>query len=299
MDLRHLQTFITIAEEGSFVQAAEKLQYAQSTITVQMQQLEKELNLELFNRQHKKVRLTLAGQSLLSHAIHVLGQVERMQQELHDLAAGESGTLRVGIVEPIAQLQLPTVIETFSQNYPHVHLVIETFGTIRIAECVATGELDLGFSTLPFQETGLLFDLLMNEPMVLLLAQEHPLNHCSMLSLSDLVHERILLSNPPCAYRTAVEQAFLARGMPMPMSIELGSLATLKQCVLQGVGIALMPHITAYPLLEGIVIRTLADWDLHLPFGFITRSSPVLPRKAVLAFATLLKNTLKNRSICM
>jgi DNA-binding transcriptional LysR family regulator len=93
MDLRHLQTFKVIAETGSFVQAAERLQYAQSTLTLHIQQLEAELGVELFDRQRRKIQLTAAGHTLLIHTQHVLNQVEQMQQDLSDLAAGESGTL--------------------------------------------------------------------------------------------------------------------------------------------------------------------------------------------------------------
>lgn len=76
MDLRHLHTFKTIAEAGSFVQAAERLQYAQSTITLQIQQLEEELGVELFDRRRRKIQLTSAGYTLLIHAQHVLNQLK-------------------------------------------------------------------------------------------------------------------------------------------------------------------------------------------------------------------------------
>ena len=118
MDLRHLQTFKVIAETGSFVQAAERLQYAQSTLTLQIQQLEAELGVELFDRQRRKIQLTAAGHTLLIHTQHVLHQVEQMQQDLSDLAAGESGTLRVGMIEPIARLHLIQVMCTFRERYP-------------------------------------------------------------------------------------------------------------------------------------------------------------------------------------
>ena len=74
MDLRHLQTFKVIAETGSFVQAAERLQYAQSTLTLHIQQLEAELGVELFDRQRRKIQLTAAGHTLLIHTQHVLNK---------------------------------------------------------------------------------------------------------------------------------------------------------------------------------------------------------------------------------
>jgi DNA-binding transcriptional LysR family regulator len=289
MDLRHLQTFKTIAEEGSFVQAAEKLQYAQSTITVQMQQLEAELHIELFNRQRKKVQLTPAGQSLFTHVVHVLDLVEYMQQDLADRASGESGYLRVGMIELVACLYLVDVLRAFRARYPRVRLTIEVLGTIRTHEHLAANQIDLGISTPPPANTGLVFEPLLTEEMVLLLQNDHPLQERAGIRLHDLRDECLLLTHPPCAYRAAIEQAFIARGLPLAASIEIGSLEVIKQAVEVGLGIAILPKLAARHIPHGTVVRSIEDWSLHLPFGFITREVPLPQGKAVQAFSALLK----------
>jgi DNA-binding transcriptional LysR family regulator len=289
MDLRHLQTFKTIAEEGSFVQAADKLQYAQSTITLQIQQLEEELGSELFDRQRKKIQLTRAGHTLLAHAIQVLNQVEQMQQDLQDLAEGESGHLRVGLIEPVASAYLADILHTFCERYPKVRLTIEVLSTITTHEKVAAGEIDLGISTPPPSNVGLSFEPLLIEPMVLLIPQHHPLQRKESIYLRDLQHERILLTNPPCAYRTAIEQAFMAQGTNLASSIEIGSLPAIKQVVQRGLGIAIMPRLATRPLPPGTLIKTLEDWSLHLPMGLIKKAAPLAQGKTVEALSLLFK----------
>jgi DNA-binding transcriptional LysR family regulator len=292
MDLRHLQTFKTIAEEGSFVQAAERLQYAQSTITLQIQQLEEELGIELFDRKKRKIQLTAAGQMLLIHAHHVLNQLKQMQQDLSDLSAGESGTLRVGIIEPVARLYLTDVLRTFRARYPRIRLTIEVLSTIRTHEQIAADQLDLGISTPPPASAGLTFEPLLTEEMVLLLPCDHPLQKRADIALSDLCDECLLLTHPPCAYRSAIEQAFMARGLPLAVSVEIGSLEIIKQAVQQRLGVALLPQIATRHIPHDTAVRMIGDWNLHLSFGLITKEIPLPQGKAIQAFSALLKQAM-------
>ena len=292
VDLRHLQTFKAIAEEGSFVQAAERLQYAQSTITLQIQQLEEELGVELFDRKLRKIRLTQAGHTLLTHVQHVLNQVEQMRQDLSDLAGGKSGHLRVGMIEPVARLYLVDVLRAFRADYPRICLTVEILSTIRTHEQLVADQIDLGISTPPPTNTGLVFDPLLTGGMVLLLPSDHPLQERASIVLSDLPGECLLLTHPPCAYRTAIEQAFMARGFPLATSIEIGSLEVIKQAVEVGLGIALLPQLSCRHTPPGTVVRSVEDWNPHLPFGFITREGPLPQDKVAQAFRGFVKQAI-------
>lgn len=292
MDLRHLHTFKTIAEAGSFVQAAERLQYAQSTITLQIQQLEEELGVELFDRRRRKIQLTSAGHTLLIHAQHVLNQLKQMQQDLSDLATGESGALCVGMIEPMARLYLADVLRAFRARYPRIRLTIEVLSTIRVHEQLVADQIDLGISTSPSANAGLVFEPLVTETMVLLLPCDHPLQEHTAITLSDLRDECLLLTHPPCAYRVAIEQAFMARGLPLVASVEIGSLEVIKQAVQQGLGIAILPRLAARHIPSGTVARPVEDWSLHLPLGFITKEVPLSQGKAAQAFRDFLKQAI-------
>jgi DNA-binding transcriptional LysR family regulator len=297
MDLRHLHTFTAIAEEGSFVQAAEKLQYAQSTISLQIQQLEEELGIELFDRTLRKIRLTAAGHTLLIHAQHVLNQVEQMRADIADLAGGESGHLRVGMIEPVARLYLIDVLRAFRARYPRMRLTIEVLSTIRTHEQLAADQIDLGISTPPPAGSNLVFEPLLTEHMALLLQSSHPLKGHPAIMLSDLRHECLLLTHAPCAYRAMIEQAFMAHGLKITSSIEIGSLEVIKHAVQAGLGIAILPQLAAHHLPVGTVVRTVKDWNLQVSFGLITREIPSPQGKAVQAFRTFLKQAMMKRNL--
>nr|BBH86900.1 LysR family transcriptional regulator [Thermosporothrix sp. COM3] len=292
MDLRQLNTFKAIAEEGSFVRAAERLQYAQSTISLQIQQLEEELGVELFDRQRRKIQLTPAGRALLMHAQHVINQVAQLQQDLAAIVTGESGHLRIGMIEAVARLYLPEILRKFRARYPRIQLTIEVLSTIHVHEQLAADQIDLGVSTPPAADMGLVFEPLQTAPIMLLLSEQHPLCQQPTITLSDLKDECLLLTHPPCAYRSAIEQAFVARGLPLATNIEIGSIEVIKQAVQQGLGIALVPELATHSIPPGIVIRNVSDLHLHLPLGLITRAIPIPQGKAAQAFSSLLRQTM-------
>ncbi|GCE51193.1 DNA-binding transcriptional LysR family regulator [Thermosporothrix hazakensis] len=292
MDLRQLNTFKAIAEEGSFVRAAERLQYAQSTISLQIQQLEEELGVELFDRQRRKIQLTPAGRALLMHAQHVINQVAQLQQDLAAIVTGESGHLRIGMIEAVARLYLPEILRKFRARYPRIQLTIEVLSTIHVHEQLAADQIDLGVSTPPATDMGLVFEPLQTAPIMLLLSEQHPLCQQPTITLSDLKDECLLLTHPPCAYRSAIEQAFVARGLPLATNIEIGSIEVIKQAVQQGLGIALVPELATHSIPPGIVIRNVSDLHLHLPLGLITRAIPIPQGKAAQAFSSLLRQTM-------
>ena len=292
MDLRHLATFIAIVEEGSFAQAAERLEYAQSTITLHMQQLEKALGIKVFDRHMRKVTLTPAGELLLRHARHVLSQVEHMQHDLADLASGESGSLRIGMIDSIARLYLVDVLRAFRARYPQIQLTVEVCSTLRIHEMLVEGQIELGISTPPPVNRDLIFEPLINEEMVLLLPHDHPLHAQKAILLRDLRRECLLLTHPPCAYRTAIEAAFMAHGLPLTVSIEIGSLEIIKQAVQQKIGIAILPQLATRHMPSDMVIRKIADWSQAMPIGIITRMIPSSQQRIVNTLSTMLKQAI-------
>lgn len=197
-----------------------------------------------------------------------------MQQDIADLAVGESGHLHVGMIEPVARFYLVDVLRAFRARYPRIRLTIEVLSTIRTHEQLAAEQIDLGISTPPPAHAGLIFEPLLAEKMVLLLPTNHPLQGRIHIVLSDLRDECLLLTHPPCAYRAVIEQAFMAHSFQLASSIEIGSLEIIKQAVQDGLGIAILPQLAARHTPPGTVVRAIEDWSLHLSFGLITREVP-------------------------
>jgi DNA-binding transcriptional LysR family regulator len=269
VELRHLYTFQMIVKEGSFLRAAEKLQYAQSTITVHIQQLEAELGVKLFSRIGKKVQLTAVGRSLSDHADYLLQRAAALQQSMKDLVAGEAGYVRLGAIESVASAHLPAILTQFYQEYPKVHLTLEIGGTSTISQRVAAGHLDLGICSPPPAHLGLAFEPLFVEKMAVLLSEDHPLAKIDDFSPTVLDGQRLLLTERGCAYRAAIEKQLFQYGTNPYAGIEIGSMEVIKRMVEKGLGLAIVPTAMAYPLPTGTVLRDLDGVELGLQVGLV------------------------------
>ena len=281
MELRQLTTFQTIVKEGSFQRAAEKLQYAQSTITLHIQQLEAELGVKLFARQGKKVQLTEAGRALYDQADNLLQRAAVLQQTMMDIVAGEVGHLRIGSIEPTASLRLPSLIAQFNRERPKVHLTVEVGGTYFVSQRVVSGNLDIGICSPPSTRLGLIFEPLFIEKMRLLLPADHPLTEQEIIRPADLMGQRFLLTEPGCAYRRVVEQELFQSGTNPYSGIEIGSIGALSGLVRLGVGVAIVPVVTVSPPPPGTVLREVEGTDLSLPVGMVRAAEESPPRRVL------------------
>ena len=294
MEFRHLQTFQSIAQEGSFLKAAEKLQYAQSTITLHIQQLEAELGVKLFSRRGKRTELTVAGRTLRDHADQLLHRAANLQQTMTDLVAGEAGHLRIGSIEPVASVHLPALLVQFCHEHPKVRLTLEVGVTQLISQHVATGSLDLAICSPPSANLDLTFELLFYDPIALLLPDTHPLITLDEISASSLGKERLILTEEHCPYRNIFEKALLSEGVNPFSGIEVMSLEALKQMVRYGLGIGIVPAAAIASPPQNTIVRSISGLDLKLPVGIVFQSEACFSGSTLHMLVSALKSELKN-----
>jgi DNA-binding transcriptional LysR family regulator len=293
MEFRHLQTFQAIVQEGSFLKAAEKLQYAQSTITLHIQQLEAELGVKLFSRHGKRIELTVAGRTLQVNADQLLYRAAKLQQTMTELVSGEAGYLRIGSIEPVASVYLPSILVEFCREYPKVRLTLEVGVTQVISQRVASGVLDLAICSPPAANLGLPFELLFQDPIALLIPENHPLAASKNISVSSLAEERLILTEEHCPYRNILEKALLPHGINPFSGIEIVSLEALKQMVIYGLGIGVMPAAAIFPTPSGTITQKISGLDLKLPVGIVIHPENRLPGSVLHSLVTALINGLK------
>ncbi len=243
MELKHLQTFKTLTEELNFTRTAERRHYAQSSVTTQIQDLEREFGVRLFERLGKRVRLTPAGERLLRYTDEILRLAEESRIAVPDHGS-PTGSLIIGAVESLCTYRLAPILATFRARYPQVELVFRTGICVDLRQEVIRGNLDLA---LTLEDEGhddqLVFEVLLQEPMLVLASSDHPLNNQAQIRASDLEGQTILVTEPGCSYRTLFEQA-LASSEVTNMKIEFASIEAIKQCVIAGLGITLLPKMT-------------------------------------------------------
>nr|BBH88120.1 LysR family transcriptional regulator [Thermosporothrix sp. COM3] len=287
MELRQLETFLTIVKEGSFAKAAEKLEYAQSTITVHVQQLEAELGVKLFARQGKQMQLTEAGKVLWEQAAVLRQRAVALQQTMREIITGEAGQIRLGAIEPTASLRLAPLLITFSRTFPKLRLALEVGNAALVNPRVQAGELDFAISSPPEAQTGLTFEPLFFEDLRVLLPAHHSLVNKEPLEATDLKGQRILLTDRGCGYRAVIEKALLSLGINPFSGIEMGSIEILKHAVQGELGIALLPDIAVTPPPSQTVVRKLQGVDLRVPVGLVSPPEEChlgRPQQELLAF---------------
>lgn len=293
MELKHLQTFKSVAAEGSFLKAAEKLQYAQSTITLHIQKLEEELGVQLFARRGRQTELTVAGRTLQSHADHLLYRADQLQQTMAGLVTGEAGQLRLGSIEPVASVHLPIVLVEFCRQYPKVRFTLEVGVTRLISRKVATGELDLAICSPPAANLGLDFQILFSDPISLLLPKSHALVRDKEITVASLAEERLILTEEHCPYRDVLEKALLSHGINPYSGIESMSSGALKQMVHHGLGIGVLPTAALFPLPSNTVERRLNDLDIALSIGLVVNKEISVSGSALSSLIASIQSHLK------
>lgn len=243
MELTYLQTFREVAVRQSFTRAAEELGYAQSSVTMQIQKLEKAYGVPLFERYGRKLRLTSAGEELLKIAVQML---ELYQQSKERLAKQGGGTLAIGTIDSIASYFLPPLIQQIRRNYPDLAIRLQPDNEARIINRVREGELDVGLilENNPSDPT-LQWITIREEPLVLVSHPAHPLALLPSVELVHLNGVEWIMAEPTCNYRMMLEKTLRAEGIAYRIGLELGNPEAVKRCVKAGSGISLLPRMAA------------------------------------------------------
>lgn len=276
MEIRQLATFLAIVREGSFVRAAERLGYAQSTVTLHVQELERELGAPIVDRSHRRLVLTEAGRLLERHAAGLVRGMDELRETVAGVANGGAGHVRLGAVEPAAGERLGPILAGFCRERPRVRLTLQVGGATALATQVAAGELDAALSGPPDRDLDLDFEPVLREPIGLLVSAMDALASWEAVEPRDLLRTRLLTTEETCAYRQVTERALGEVGVRPALPIEIASVRALAHAVQAGLGTAVVPLAAVSPPPPGTVVREVRGADLGLTVGFVTRRGAVL-----------------------
>lgn len=241
MDMRQLTTFRTLASTLSFTQTAAALSYVQSTVTAQIQALEAELGVQLFDRLGKRVVLTDAGQRLLAYADRILALANEAQSAVAH-AEEPTGTLTISAPESLCIYRLPAILREFRARCPQVRLLFRPIACAEAPRYVGEGEVDIAFVLdHPLRSTSLVVEPLLPEPILVVAPIDHRLVAAPRVVSADLEGEPVILTEVGCSYRNAFERALAAAGIVPTTTLEFGNVEAIKQCVIAGMGLGVLP----------------------------------------------------------
>lgn len=257
MEIRTLLTFVRIAETGSFSRTAEQLGYSQSAVTMQIKQLEGELNALLFERIGRHVRLTQAGNRLLPYALElleVLHKAEGISQKPEEI----TGQLRIGTSESFVISVLPPVFAALQSACPHVEVSVQTALVRDLFQKLRQNEVDL----LYFLDEKVYFPewvkvLEYPESIHFVASARSELAHQKNIPIERLLEEPLYLTEKGISYRYAMEQALAARGFELHPFLEIGNTDVITQFLLQNRGISFLPEYVVREHLESAELAVL------------------------------------------
>ncbi|GHO42625.1 LysR family transcriptional regulator [Ktedonospora formicarum] len=260
MDIRQLTTFRMLAHTLSFSRTAQTLNYVQSSVTTQIQGLEEELGVKLFDRLGKRVILTEAGRKLLHYAEKILGLVDEAR---HTLMEDEnlSGSICISAPESLCTYRLPSVIQQFHARFPHSRLVFRP--TQDQLKSLSEGEVDVAFVLdEPVRSTAFEVESLGYETLLMLAAPRHPLAAIEHIQSQDIQGEQFLLTEKGCMYRNVFERELRIAGIDAVTDLEFTSVEAIKQCTMSGMGITFLPRLTVEAELAQGQLAAL-QWEGH------------------------------------
>ncbi|MCY7755356.1 LysR family transcriptional regulator [Bacillus haynesii] len=244
MEIRHLKTFKTIVDIGGFTRAADYLGYAQSTVTSHVQAIEQELRKPLFYRLGKKMMLTEAGKHLLPYAAEMVELYEKARH-IPENDQEPSGNLIIGASESLTVYRLPAILHEFTNKYPQVTVTLKSSTCWQLRDELKQGKIDVAFLLdNDRKENDLHVEKLVNEPMVFIFHKEHPAGQKALDDLTFTANETFLYTEHGCSYRDFFEEYLRQRGVIADHTMEFWSVEAIKQCVMCGLGVSLLPLIT-------------------------------------------------------
>ena len=261
--LDQLRILRAIVSEGSFKKAADSLYVTQPAVSLQIQNLEKQLEVSLFDRGGRKAQLTEAGHLLLSYCDRILSQCAEACRALDDLHNLKGGSLIVGASQTTGTYLMPRMIGLFRQKYPEVAVQLQVHSTRRTGWSVANGQIDLAIigGELPPELNELLQVVpYASDELALVLPVKHPLSRLTELTKEDLYRLGFVCLDAQSTTRKMVDQLLARSGLDVQrlrIEMELNSLEAIKNAVQAGLGAAFVPVVS--------IDRELAAGTIHRP----------------------------------
>jgi LysR family hca operon transcriptional activator len=300
MELRHLRYFIAVAEEGSFLTAAQRrLNTSQPSLSRQIRDLESEVGVQLLERQARGVALTDAGRVFLDHARLALSQVEAATDGARRTAQPQKPAISMGFMVGLEVMWLPHLLRILREEEPEVEVTLCSQSSPELALALARGKLDIAFLRPEKQNGGVTFKLLAKEPLIAVLPADHRLASRKRIRPQDLVREIYVSSARTSPVLNAVIQDYASKvGIVLRPKYEGENISSAMSLVASTGGVTLVPLYAQNMLAPNVVARALEGVpptvDLTLGYNQ-ANSSPLLCR--LLSRADELVASVQNQSI--
>ena len=252
MTITQLQYVLAVAEYKNFTLAAEKCFVTQPTLSMQIQKIEEELNVLIFDRSKKPIQLTDIGLKIVNQAKNIVNEAGKIKDIVEYQKGFIGGEFRLGIIPTITPTLLPMFLNNFIKKYPKVKLIIEELNTDEIMLRLKNGHLDAAIAATPLEDEKIKEIVLYYEPFVAYIPTNHIISQKKEIEISDLNLDDILLLQDGHCFRDSIlnlckNQDIATRNT---FQLESGSFETLIKLADEGLGTTLLPYLHTLDLKE-------------------------------------------------
>jgi len=284
MDLKQLRSFVNIAELGSISLAAERLHVAQPALTRQIQALESEIEVRLFERNGRGVSLTAQGRTLFARAIMILEEVEHARAELKSEQMMLAGMASLGVPASLSCVFTGPLVKKFVELYPQVSLRIMSAHSGQLLDWLKQGAIDLAVLYEASKSSTLKLRPLLTEQLYLIERAEA--SNAAVASLAEVASHPLILPTTQHGIRAPIAEALVSSGMEMTSVVEADSLPLQLDLVMRGLGVTVQPLSAVFPYLGEDLISARLIVDPEIPLQLVLASSvdnPLTPATRRLA----------------
>ncbi|HQT26090.1 MAG TPA: LysR family transcriptional regulator [Burkholderiales bacterium] len=263
--LQQLRLFEAVARHKSYTRAAEELNLSQPAVYIQVKRLEESMGLPLIEQMGKKLLITRAGEFVYEAVVEVLSRLSSLHTSLNDMKGKVAGPLKLAVVTS-AKFFMPHILGRFLRIYPDVQPQLTVTNRLRISERLAD---NLDDFVILGQQIPDALDLTMHpfmeNPLVVAAYTDHPMQDRKNIPIAELAGERFLVREPGSGTRGATEELFAEAGLALNPYMELGSGEAIKQAIMAGIGISVVPLASLNLELryDQIVVLDVENFPLH------------------------------------
>ena len=245
MTITQLKYVLSVAEYQNFTVAAEHSFVTQPTLSMQIQKLEEELNIKIFNRSKKPIELTQVGKKIVEQAKVIVGESNRILDIVHQQKGFIGGEFKLGIIPTIMPTLLTMFLQNFTKKYPKVKLIIEELTTEEIIRKLSDGHIDAALAATPLENDSIKERPLYYEPFVGLIPENHRLFKNKTITAEELEMGDILLLEDGHCFKDSVLNLCTAHKIDNKKGFQLesGSFDTLIKLSKEGLGMTLLPYL--------------------------------------------------------
>ncbi len=281
MDINQLEVLIAVAQEKSFSRAAERLHRTQPAISQSIRRLESEIGEPLFDRSSKDGTMTAAGRVLFGHAQQMLNLRQSAQAAIKELRGLQRGKLSLSANEYTVMYLLPLLPE-FRARHPHIKVEVKRSLASRISSEILARETEIGIVSFRPSDPAIASVTVLTDELALIVAPTHPLAGKKVVSVRELGAESFIAHNVPSPYREKVVRTFEKYATPLNISLEMPTLEAIKRFVESGMGVALVPRLTAQAEISRgqVAALTVKEMKLERKLYLVYRKSATLSHAA-------------------